>query len=108
MSGQLKLLRIYAAGTATFLVNTTTFIYLQRRRLLTIEASLLFDVEKVENQKNCDVSVCTQGMSLEHLHAKKAPKKKNASLHIWRPKPHGCNNLVGAKFVIDRVHNIKN
>ena len=76
MSGQLKLLRIYAASTATFLVNATMFIYLQRRRLLTIEASLLFDVEKVENQKNCDVSVCTQGMSLEHLYAKKDPKIK--------------------------------
>ena len=82
MSGQLKLLHIYAAGTATFLVNATIFIYLQRRRLLTIEASLLFDVEKVENQKNCDVSVCTQGMSLEHLHVEKDSKRKCQLSHL--------------------------
>ena len=76
MSGQLKLLHIYAAGTATFLVNAKIFIYLQRRRLLTIEASLLLDVGKVENQKNCDVNVCTQGTSLEHLHVEKDSKLK--------------------------------
>ena len=68
MSGQLKLLHTYAAGTATFLVNATIFIYLQTTRLMTIEAWLLFDVRKVENQKNCDVRVCTQEMSLKHLH----------------------------------------
>lgn len=76
MSGQLKLLHIYAAGTATFLVHATIFIYLQRTRLLTTEATLSFDVGKIENQKNCDVSVCTQGMYLEHLHAKKDPQIK--------------------------------
>ena len=69
---------------------------------MTIEASLLFDVGKVENQKNCVVSVLYTRNVARTFACLERFKNKMLALTSG-----GLIHPV-ARFVIYRVHNIKN